>query len=260
MMKKLLILSLFCFCVCPSYAQKNFWRGVTHFKKPAAFETNIKAAVLRTEAALKLPGSPHIRIANLPGEPTVKLGGNVDNLPKLLSARMLSGKESYKGIKKNDTDIYLPVDLNTENPSFYKGLHLYDLKSIQNIFENGIEIDRVSDGMGYKIYFSGYVGRTISFSTNNDDENALLPTIIRFELPTWLDVYVHKRVWGPEDYIVHNDIRARYITDVMVFLEVNGKPDWYKVSLENDELIFTPAPSRVFTDDELIIHKFGRDE
>ena len=160
--------------------------------------------------------------------------------------------------------LYLPLVLNSEERAFYRGLHLNNLEAVKNILENGIELNEVSEETaretGPKIYFSGYPRRVVRFSTKDDDAHNWLPTVIRFELPSWYTVYEHKLLGGYKDYIVRQNIPARYVMDVMVFLEVNGKPDWYKATLENGELVFTPAPSRVFTDDELIIHKFGRDE
>ena len=267
-MKKLLVLGLLCLCISPSYAQKNFWRGVTHWKKPAAFETNIKSAVSRTEAALKLPVAPHIRITNMPGQPMVKLGGAVDNMPKVLSARMLTGAECDNAIRVGYTEwlspLYLPLALNSEERAFYRGLHLNNLEAVKNILENGIELNEVSEETasetGPKIYFSGYPRRVVRFSTKDDDAHNLLPTIIRFELPSWYTVYEHKLLGGYKDYITRQNIPARYVMDAMVFLEVDGKPDWYKVTLENGELVFTPAPSRVFTEKELITHKVRRNE
>ena len=260
-MRNLLTLLLVCCCLSPAFAQGNFWRGLTHWTRPAAFETNIKSAVLRTEAALKLPVTPHIRITNLPGEPLVKLGGAADNAPAVLSARMLSGAE-YRHLTNADNDdwstpLYLPLTLNTEERSFYRGFNLNNLQAVKNILENGIEIDKVSEKTEEKIYFSGYARRAMQFSVRGDgDEYNLLPTMVRFNVPTWTNVYIHKLLCGLKDYIVHNNIRVGNIRDVMVFLEVNGKPGWYKVTLENGELIFTPAPSRVFEEKELIIHEF----
>ena len=257
MIKKLLVLSLLCFCFSPSFAQgKKIIGAGGRNSSLTGVVTHQTAETLRRTSYT--PGVQFARIINLPDGPLVKLGGSVDNGPAVLAARLLSGAENYRRINAgwNAFPIYLPLALNTEEKSFYRGLRLNSLKAVKNILENGIQVDEVSKETGKRIYFSGYLRRAVVFCTNGKEEN-LLPTIVRFEVPTWTTVYEHKLLSGYKDYIVHNDIRARYILDVMIFLEVDGKPDWYKVTLENDELVFTRAPSRMFTDEELIRHEFG---
>uniref|UniRef100_UPI003D10B1A1 hypothetical protein n=1 Tax=Candidatus Avelusimicrobium caledoniensis TaxID=3416220 RepID=UPI003D10B1A1 len=97
-MRNLLTLLLVCCCFSPAFAQRNFWRGLTHWKKPAAFNTKIESSIFRARGRNVPLAGPHIRIANLPGEPLVKLGGTVDNAPAILSARLLDGEALYAGI------------------------------------------------------------------------------------------------------------------------------------------------------------------
>lgn len=40
----------------------------------------------------------------------------------------------------------------------------------------------------------------------------------------------------------------------MVFLEVAGRPGWYKAQLKAGELVLTPVPGKVFEQKELIEH------
>ncbi len=250
-MKKLLVLSLFCLCVSPVFAQKNFWRGVTHWKKPAAFETNIKAAVLRTEAALKLPGSPHIRITNLPGEPTVKLGGAVDNAPAVLSARLLDGEALYAGIFPQTRQMIVPSALTRrEKAAVYRGMYMADLKNVGNLLINGLEINK-SDAYPGEIYTTPFLRMALGYAVPKPGVKPKIPVLVRIRLTTELLDKKASVSWGAER-VFYKAIPASFLSDVMVFLEVNGKPDWYKVSLENDELIFTPAPSRVFKVTELL--------
>lgn len=259
MMKKLWMLSLLCFCVAPSYAQRNFWRGLTHFKKPAALETNIKSAVSRTEAALKLPGSPHIQITNLPGEPLVKLGGTVDNAPAILSARMLSGQEVARSVFPGETllsAMYLPTALNTQDDVMFRGLKLYNLKSVKNILAKGMRYKDVSAVYRGEVFFSGWLFRVTDFATAASAEEQSFPVIVKFVVPTdERTVYARAHMFSMDYYYLEEDIRVSEIQDIMVFLEVDGKPDWYKATLEDGDLVFTPAPSRVFSNNELIYHE-----
>ena len=43
------------------------------------------------------------------------------------------------------------------------------------------------------------------------------------------------------DGVFRQNVTPRFISDVMVFLEVNGKPGWYKVILVDGELVFIPT-------------------
>ena len=253
MMKKLWMLSLLCFCVCPAFAQRNFWRGLTHFKKPAALETNIKSAVSRTEAALKLPVTPHIQIANLPGEPLVKLGGTVDNAPAILSARMLVGADSWHFIRPTDAigryteQTFLPKDILENKESFYRGMRLGKLDDIKNLLINGLEVNK-SNYSG-EIYASLQISIPLYYATMGSEN---LPVLIQIPATETLrsyapeafpteDRYAAKAFQTGEVCIFRRDIPAHFISNVWVFLEVNGKPDWYRVTLEDDALVFTPC-------------------
>ena len=220
---------------------------------------NLKRVIWKKRAAkLFSPAAPQIKITNLPGEPTVKLGGNVDNLPKVLSARMLSGAENFRFIFPNFpsySEKYLPSSLNTEEEFGYRGLKLYSLESVKHILENGLEWRR--GGYKGKIFFTGDLNRVTDFITERTDSK-LLPTIVKFNLPEDRRfIYTHQSLFNEDYYIWLRSIWAYSIQDVMVFLEVNGKPGWYKATLEGGALVFTPVPSRVFNRDEFIIHEFS---
>ncbi|MBO4675904.1 MAG: hypothetical protein J5601_07480, partial [Elusimicrobiaceae bacterium] len=224
----------------------------------------VQAALARTrEKILPTPVS-HIQITNLPDKPLVKLGGTTKNTPAVLSARILSGDENYKRLYSREgwfPPVYVPEALNTAEESVFRGLKLYNLASIQNILTNGLEYDRVATGMEDKIYFSGGVYRAAGYITWHKSKYSpynVIPTLVRLALPAdRSDIYAHSILWAFDYYYQVRNIPASYIQDVMVFLEVDGKPDWYKVTLEDGELIFTPAHSRVFEPAELIEHNIN---
>ena len=207
---------------------------------------------------VQLPVSgPRIQITNLPGEPTVKLGRATDDMPAMLSARLLTGEENFHLIFPDMPRYsvhYLPSSLNTEEEVGYRGLKLYNLESVKNILENGLEWKR--GGYNGKIFFTGNLNRVTDFVTEHTDRN-LLPTIVKFNLPEDRRfMYTRVSLFNVDYYLWLENIWSYYIQDVMVFLEVNGKPGWYKATLENGELVFTPVPSRVFNTKEFIIHNF----
>ena len=246
-MQNLLTLLLVCCCFSPAFAQGGCWgRALAKGTKGVVNASAVERGALRATSSF----SQHIQITNLPGEPLVKLGGAVENTSAVLPARMLTGAE-YRRITNADNDdwstpLYLPLALNTAQRAFYRGLSLNNLDAVKNILNNGLRVREVSRETENKIYFSGYARRAMQFSVRaSGDEENLLPTMVQFNVPTYADVHVHKLLGGLKDYIVHNDIRS--IMDVMVFLEVDGKADWYKATLEDGKLVFTPVPSRMFT-------------
>ncbi len=265
MIKKLLVLSLLIFCFSPTFAQwgkaakagAKAWRDAT-----AATE-----AALRRQVAGQTVGvskAMAVQITNLPGQPLVKLGtalsslNGQDNVPSVLPARMMSGTENHTVLFPKPrlfSPMYIPIALNTTQEVAYRGVTLYNLQSLQNILENGLEYDRVSPVMDNKIYFSGHIYRAAKFATQSDSPYGELPVLIKFALPeSRNDIYAHNYLYGLDYYFFVHNIGADYLLDVMVLLEVNGVPGWYKATLEEGNLVFTPTPSRIFDEKELIKH------
>lgn len=260
-MKKLLVLILLCLCVCPSYAQKNFWRGLTHWKTPAAFNTKIESSIFRARGRNVPLAGPHIQITNLPGEPLVKLG--TTDLPQdagILPARLLTGDESHKVLFPGEgffPPMYVPVALNTQEEVVYRGLKLYNLQDLQNILNKGLQYNKVSDEMNRKIYFSGTLRRAARYAVEYDSPQNELPVLVKFTVPNKDLLNASPYVLGWDYYYTLRNIPSSCIQDVMVLLEVNGKPGWYKAVLEDGKPVFIPAPSQVFKEEELIEHDLG---
>ena len=203
----------------------------------------------------EVPATPtqHIKITNLPGEPLVKLGGTVDDAPTVLSARMLAGADSWHFIRPTDAigryteQTFLPKDILENKESFYRGMRLGKLDDIKNLLINGLEVNK-SNYSG-EIYASLQISIPLYYATMGSEN---LPVLIQIPATETLrsyapeafpteDRYAAKAFQTGEVCIFRRDIPAHFISNVWVFLEVNGKPDWYKVTLENDELVFVPA-------------------
>ena len=201
------------------------------------------------------PPTQHIKITNLPGEPLVKLGGAVDNAPAVLSARLLDGEALYAGIFPQTRQMIVPSALTRrEKAAVYRGMYMADLKNVGNLLINGLEINK-SDAYPGEIYTTPFLRMALGYAVPKPGVKPEIPVLVRIRLTTELLDKKASVSWGAER-VFYKAIPASFLSDVMVFLEVNGKPDWYKVTLENGELIFTPAPSRVFKDNELIRHEF----
>lgn len=267
-MRNLLTLLLLCCCFSPAFAQGNFWRGLTHWKTPAvqtgSISARVKSTIARTWLQATRPANSYIQITNMPGQPFVKLGaplpaqeGTLTRSSAVLPARMLTGEESYKKIFLGMSLaglVYAPAALNTGEEVVYRGMKLYDLQSIQNILENGMEYTKASKKNEWKIYFSNSLSRAAQYSIQYDSPESEIPVLVRFVMPDKNLVYARKHIIrGIWDYHYRmRNISVRYIEDVMVFLEVNGKAGWYKAVLENGKLVFTPMPSEVFNEQDLI--------
>ena len=120
-----------------------------------------------------------------------------------------------------------------------------------------MQCSKVSREMDYRMYFSGSLYRAASDKHINDwqSSHGEIPTLFKFAVPSWRGDIYERNEW---DYFYYfTNLPAGYIQDVMVFLEVGGEPGWYKVTLENGVLVFTPAPSRVFKYSELVDHKIS---
>ena len=260
-MKKLLIALLICCCVSPLYAQRG--RRFFSWKKPATF-SRVQAALSRNREKITPVNVSHIQITNLPKQPIVKLGAplpraNDTKMPAMLSARMLSGREGRRRVFPGETllsAMYLPTVLNTQENVMFRGLRLYDLKSVKNILVKGMRYKDVSAAHAGKVFFSGWLFRVADFATSALSDEQALPVIVKFAIPSdERTIYAKGHMFSMDYYYWREDIRVSDIQDVMVFLEVDGKPDWYKATLEDGELVFTPTTSRVFSNNELIYHE-----
>ena len=217
--------------------------------------TKIKFAIERTWLRTQHPTIPHIKITNFPGQPLVKLGAPLAEYnatavrpAPVLSARVLSGKENYKEIflaVPTLDFIYAPSVLNAGENVAYRGMKLYDLQSVQNILENGIEYTKVSEKYEHKIYFSNSLHRAAWHAVQYDSADSEIPVLIKFAMPSKNYVHTERTMWGEDYYCWLCNIPAHFIKDVMVFLEVNGEVGWYKAILENKQLVFIPMASEI---------------
>lgn len=270
MSRKFLLIFIIGLCVFPARAQwrtLSGWTAWNGLRKSAAsaprVAENVERGVTRALVKVQPPMATHIQIRTTQGLVFVKLGtplpvtgGMPGNPFPVLKARAMSGQANYQALfKRRDYSVYLPIALNTSEECAYRGLRLYSLDAIHRILTSGLQYSKVSSEMDYRMYFSGSLYRVTNYNYINqwDSRQAELPTIVKFAVPSY-----HGNIYARNDwdyYYYFRDLPAGFIQDVMVFLEVGGEPGWYKVTLENGELVFTPAPSRVFKFSELVDHK-----
>ncbi len=255
-MKKLLILVLMILCFSPLYAQR--WRGLTPWKKPAV-RTHVlrnkvrRAAVRPVTQTVSLPKVRVAQITNVPGKPMVNVRlpeTAVSNSP-VLSARILKPIELHRNISlEKSLQLYMPEAFYLPDEAAYRGMRLDEWDELKNLLINGLQVGRTHYGM---IYTAKFAAAALSYAVPDhemcvyesllEEDEFRLTVITKIPLTSEvlsLSVPDHRTGW----LTFGKDIPAFMISDVMIFLEINGKPDWYKVTLEEGNLLLTPAPSK----------------
>ncbi len=236
---------MLCFCVSAAFAQRPFRRA--GFTKRAACrpacETKIQHQI---EHVTRTPS--HIQIVNLPQAPLVRVQTPRLGEKEILSARLLNNKQATPQMFPGGAgamSLFIPPVLNSPEPVGYRGLPLSNTEELKNILENGLETKRTIEG---KIFFSGWLPTALRFSQVSKEK---IVTLIQFRVPEDALLYEYN-----DNYYTQQDIPASYIKQVVVFLEVDAEAGWYKVTLENGDLVFTALPGQVFKHAELHEHIF----
>ncbi len=232
---------------------------MTHWKKPArthVLRNKIQHQV-RPSVPVPIPQAQHIKITNLPGEPLVKLGGPLSAANNGVSTKYLKAHVFGSDTRASTlfpqgwlgNTLYVPSSWQYRDKNFwYRGMLLHHTEELKNILINGLELDKTRHA---GIFASSEILTALLYAANDVPTFMALPVLIR--IPKTSQLSTPAMPCGLA--LFSQDIPANFLTDVMVFLEVGGKPGWYKVTLENGELVFTPVSSRIFADDELIEHK-----
>lgn len=124
--------------------------------------------------------------------------------------------------------------------ALYRGITIRRLDELKELLVKGMTRDRTAS------YFAGIYAAldakmALSYATPWGALYPSLPVMVR--IPNTPELSAENALeWRSHfDGVFRNDVTPRFISDVMVFLEVNGKPGWYKVVLADEELVFIPA-------------------
>lgn len=254
-MKYILFLLLLVFGAFPAQSQtgKGLRGWITSWKNPFVRELVERTAARRGLPTSVTEGLRIVKITNLPGTPLVQVKFPKGELPQetdILLARVLRPSEVYKAISlTHDLQLYVPAEFGSQDGVVYRGLKLNNLAELKNILVRGLEIKK-SNFPG--IYTSYSLGVALGFSVspfewstyeNLPDINFELPTVVK--IPLSIPLLEKNAPYESNGEIVfRQDILPDLISDVMVFLEVNGKPGWYRAALEGKNLILIPAPTK----------------
>ena len=131
----------------------------------------------------------------------------------------------------DDLELYGVMGFRSQGPSVYRGVVLKDLQELENLLICGMEIDKTGyDG----IFTSRYLSVALDYAHR---QYGNIPTLVQVPVTDFL---LTRRMRGDMMEDVFNmDIPAYMISNVMVFVKINGKPGWYDVKLQEDKLIFS---------------------
>ena len=244
-MKKPLLVLLLCLCCAPCFSQgvKAGLQGVEAGVKgvPAAgqIEKNLAQQVQRACAASQVRLA---QITNMPGQPTVQVRVDASvpvSSAAVLQARMLPSRQVYQSISSVlSRRPYLPSAFAETKDVLYRGMRLTQLSDLENILRQGLEIRRT----GYsELYFSYAPSMALTYAlprSINEKEAGDFPVVVKVPITTQLPVSC-----TGVNAQAYKDLPAEFISDVMVFLEINGHADWYKAILENDKLLLISVPT-----------------
>lgn len=241
-MKKLVVLTLICFCFSPVYAQ----RGSHPHRSSRRMHSNYtlrqkvkkKARPTRTHTSEQLQRT---RLLNFNGQPVVTF-----QMPttKHLRAQLIE-PDILRNIVFSPEHTYVPQSFAEEEPALYRGMKFSEITDLETLLTCGLKMEK-----------SSYVGEIFTSPSVNIAVNYALPVLwdtwngeVQMDLPVLVRIPVTPaliKINAPDQFgfqwIFRRDVPANMISDVMVILRVNDTPGWYKVVRENGQLIFQPVP------------------
>lgn len=180
------------------------------------------------------------RLTNFPDQSSISI---YTPQTRSLSARLLVPDE-LQTLFRLSKQITMPSHFQVNDQTLYRGMVINQVSDLKNLLQNGLEI-RQTYHPG-EIWTSPYPDVAFDYAIPNDwnswqeEMQTGLPVLVRISLtPELLAKNSPDISW--QNRVFFRDIPARYIPDIMVFLEVNGQRGWYKATLENEEVVLSPV-------------------
>ena len=196
-----------------------------------------------TEQALhaaKVPNTVLAQISNLPGKPLVqvRMEAPLSTVMQMVPARVLPSIEVYKSISLvENRQLYVPDAFTETRNVLYRGMRFAQLSDLENILLKGIELRRSAYSELYFAYiFSEAMRYALPYATT-EEVCGDFPVVVK--VPVTDQLPVSQTGVTAQAY---RDLSAEFISDVMVFLEINGRADWYKAIMENNKLVLISTP------------------
>lgn len=166
-----------------------------------------------------------------------------------VQARLLPAEELHHIIFPQSDQMYVPAQLAAqESQSVFRGIKIPNLKALKNMLNQGMEVSKST--------YSGQVFTTPSlrialnyalpskydiFAQQRGEVN--IPVLIRINLTEELLATVPSGKIGLQQ-VFYGSIPSENVTDIMVFMEVNGKQAWHKAILKDGEVFFLAVPNQ----------------
>ncbi|MBR4356053.1 MAG: hypothetical protein IKP96_05780 [Elusimicrobiaceae bacterium] len=239
MMKKLLMIGLIAFgMVSPSFAQggkeRVLTRGVQTAISPDLPEVvgrNVLRATVSTPQVVRLK-STHVPPSANPPRVALKKADYRMRLPGIdgLHATIFPQKGQ----------MYVPVAFTNHSNYVYRGMQLRGPEEIKNILLNGLETDKSS--YWGEVYASPSLGIALRYALPNKyffakpGSKVEFPIIVRIQITEEVLTKLRCQDMGME-FVFYDSVPANMIQDVIVFAQINGRMGWYKVVMEDGELL-----------------------
>ena len=247
MMKKLLLILIGAAAVSPLYAQAGKAAdGGLKFATQSDLALTVAQKV--GQQAVRKAGVSVVspvrlgQMINLPGKPLVQVRLNTDEtspLEEILPVRILPSIQIYKSVSPlGSRQLYVPSAFTETKNVLYRGMRFTKLSDVENLLLRGLEIRLSAYSEIYFAYlFSMAMGYTLP-RIPDEEVKGDFPIVVK--VPVIPQLPVSQTGVAAQAY---QDLPAEFISDVMVFLEINGRADWYKAIVENNKLVLVSVPT-----------------
>lgn len=212
---------------------------------PAAAQKNIKSlqrALTQASTASTVPFTVKtLKIVNLPARPSVHILFDVPQAPHTkTSVRLVPPRKVYPLLYKiEEQKMFVPRDFVNQTQALYRGMAITDIDELKNILVNGLETTKTNYKKKIFTAYDPLTAVLYAQPSHRFSENANLPILIKIPVTPALEQYAPQRFETAQAF--RQNIPADAISDVWILLEVNKKADWYKVVLEDGEIVLFPA-------------------
>lgn len=242
--RTLLLGLLFAVSLSPAFAQGSGAKAVVQVARGAALTQQVSRQAVQARLASRLAFP--LTFVNLPSSVTPVPSQiivrpheasrlNIQPETNTVQAAVFPTKQLDRHMPEfDDLNLYSLVGL--RGPAFYRGMVLPDLQSLKQVLIKGLEWKKTNYN---RIFASRYLSVALDHAYINPGP---LPVLI--QIPE-TDRLQFNNVMGGDNWTVTfgRDIPADMLSDVMVFLKINGIPGWYDVKWQDDKLVFSRVPT-----------------
>jgi hypothetical protein len=138
-------------------------------------------------------------------------------------------------------EIFAPRGIYGRERAVFRGLKL-NMNDLSNLLEHGLEVGKVR--MPTQEMFASFKPeQALLFAIPNITVEADLPVLVKIPFTSEIEALVE---WGSlDDVAFKQDIPAAAISDVWVLVNLDGKPDWCKVVLQDGNVSLIPGYGEV---------------